>query len=240
MYLWCLLWTVVSVTQEGHVHMEVPSVHHIAGSERGKALFKVTSTVSLRAMIKPGSLCCQTTPPQDVKDSEKNCLTRKSNLCMHTAAKICFYQHIFSVEDCHYMIPAILAVSRKRWSLDKNCPPSHNRNALLRTASVSCVLCSSWKAETLSARHSRAWRCSALLEITKAIFAASDKGVSGRNRQDAWRLRPRPFLNKEIQNRYLSWVSRNKGGIESTQILHNVEPCLWREASGYSEPVLFW
>lgn len=196
-------------------------------AQRGEGFVQGHITVSTRATIKPGSLCCQTTPPQDVKDSEKNCLTRKSNLCMHTAAKICFYQHIFSVEDCHYMIPAILAVSRKRWSLDKNCPPSPNRNALLRTTSVSCVLCSSWKAETLSARHSKGVQMQrARLEITKAIFAASDKAVSGRNRQDAWRLRPRPFLNKEIQNRYLSWVSRNKGGIESTQILHNVELCL--------------
>lgn len=76
------------------------------------------------------------------------------------------------------------------------------------------------------------------LEITEAIFAASDKAVGSKGRQDAWRLSPFPSPNKEVQSRYLSRVGRRERWDRKCSLSASLKFCIiWNNAFREKHPV---
>lgn len=74
-------------------------------------------------------------------------------------------------------------------------------------------------------------RASFFGDYTEAIFAASDKALGSKGRQDAWRLSPFPSPNKEVQSRYLSSVGRRERWDRKCSLLASLMFCvIWNNA----------
>lgn len=122
-------------------------------------------------------------------------------------------------------------------SMVKNVNPSQDRDALAdwqgNGRGVSYTLQGSWETKSTSGGEPQGCgvRASIFGDYTEAIFAASDKAVGSKGRQDAWRLSPFPSPNKEVQGRYLSQVGRRERWDRKYSLLASLKFCIiWNNA----------